>query len=398
MPDVAPPTGPLAGLLVADFSRILAGPYATMLLADLGADVVKVEGPRGDDTRTWSPPIREIDGEPVSTYYLGVNRGKRSIALDLRDEADAAVAREPGSAGRRRDRELQAGRAGEVRARPRERRRHQPRLRVRLDQRLRLRSGQGRARVRPDGAGDERPDEPHRRRRRPAVPRRHLRVRRDGGQPRGDRRARRPAPPRPHGRGAARRGEPAVVGAHRPGEPRSAYVAGGVVPTRMGNAHPSLFPYEPLPTADHDLIVTAGNDGQFRKPVRGARHPGRRRRRALRPQRAAHREPRAACGRCSPSGCAPAARWSGSTCSPRPACRAARSTPSTAASRWPSGSTSTRSSWSARARTPCPPPGTRSGCRAHRPATGCPRPASTSTAPSLRAWLSEPVDREADGE
>ncbi len=74
-------TGPLAGLLVADFSRILAGPYATMLLADLGAEVVKVEAPGGDDTRTWQPPVR--DG--VSTYYLGVNRNKRSIALDLKD-------------------------------------------------------------------------------------------------------------------------------------------------------------------------------------------------------------------------------------------------------------------------------------------------------------------------
>src|ERR1700748_1050132 len=54
-----PAAGPLAGLLVADFSRILAGPYATMLLADMGAEVVKVEGPGGDDTRTWQPPGRE---------------------------------------------------------------------------------------------------------------------------------------------------------------------------------------------------------------------------------------------------------------------------------------------------------------------------------------------------
>src|ERR1044072_6449711 len=77
-------TGPLAGLLVADFSRILAGPYATMRLADLGADVIKVEGPRGDDTRTWTPPVR--DGE--STYYLGINRGKRPIELDLAEEHD----------------------------------------------------------------------------------------------------------------------------------------------------------------------------------------------------------------------------------------------------------------------------------------------------------------------
>ena len=82
--------GPLAGLLVADFSRILAGPYATMLLADMGAEVVKVEGPGGDDTRTWQPPVR--DG--ISTYYLGVNRNKRSIALDLRDAGDLAAAHE----------------------------------------------------------------------------------------------------------------------------------------------------------------------------------------------------------------------------------------------------------------------------------------------------------------
>jgi crotonobetainyl-CoA:carnitine CoA-transferase CaiB-like acyl-CoA transferase len=81
---------PLSGVLVADFSRVLAGPYATMLLADLGAEVVKVEGPQGDETRAWMPPVR--DG--VSTYYLGVNRGKRSMTLDLRDEADAALGRE----------------------------------------------------------------------------------------------------------------------------------------------------------------------------------------------------------------------------------------------------------------------------------------------------------------
>ena len=91
------PRGPLSGLLVADFSRILAGPYASMLLADLGAEVVKVESPSGDDTRTWMPPVR--DG--VSTYYLAINRNKRSIALDLTDEQRRR--RWPGSWPRRAD-------------------------------------------------------------------------------------------------------------------------------------------------------------------------------------------------------------------------------------------------------------------------------------------------------
>src|SRR3954466_1585128 len=81
---------PLAGLLVADFSRVLAGPLAAMLLGDLGADVIKVERPDGgDDTRAWGPPWR--DGE--STYYLGLNRNKRSVALDLTDAHDRALAR-----------------------------------------------------------------------------------------------------------------------------------------------------------------------------------------------------------------------------------------------------------------------------------------------------------------
>src|SRR4051794_9007483 len=71
-----PRVAPLDGILVADFSRVLAGPFATMLLGDLGADVVKVERPdTGDDTRAWGPPWH---GDS-STYYLTVNRNKRSV-------------------------------------------------------------------------------------------------------------------------------------------------------------------------------------------------------------------------------------------------------------------------------------------------------------------------------
>lgn len=82
--------GSLDGVLVADFTRVLAGPYATMLLADLGATVVKVERPGlGDDTRAWGPPFAD-NGQ--STYFQSVNRNKFSIALDLSDPADVEIA------------------------------------------------------------------------------------------------------------------------------------------------------------------------------------------------------------------------------------------------------------------------------------------------------------------
>ena len=91
MPPVPPPPaaadGPLTGLLVVDLSRVLAGPFATMMLADLGARVVKVERPgHGDDTRGYGP----FAGDR-SLYFARVNRGKESVALDLRDPADLAV-------------------------------------------------------------------------------------------------------------------------------------------------------------------------------------------------------------------------------------------------------------------------------------------------------------------
>ena len=81
---------PLSGIRVADFSRVLAGPLATMTLADLGAVVTKVERPgAGDDTRQWGPPWTEHS----SSYFACVNRSKRSVALDLRVDDDLRVAR-----------------------------------------------------------------------------------------------------------------------------------------------------------------------------------------------------------------------------------------------------------------------------------------------------------------
>ncbi|OLT02179.1 carnitine dehydratase [Pseudonocardia sp. CNS-004] len=253
--------GPLAGILVADFSRILAGPYATMLLADMGADVIKVEGPAGDDTRTWIPP--EHDG--VSTYYLGINRGKRSIALDLRDEADAGAARE---LARRADVVIENFKPGGL-------------ARYGLDYETVRAANPGVIYSSITGFGAGKGSH---------VPGYDLMVQAMSGlmSLTGD-----PDGP-PYRAGISvfdvMAGNHALIGIlaalrhrDRTGDGQlvevnllssaltglvnhsSAYVAGGVVPYRMGNAHPSVFPYEPLPTADDDIIIAAANDRQFRK-------------------------------------------------------------------------------------------------------------------------------------
>jgi len=84
------PPSALEGVSVVDFSRVLAGPLVAQTLGDLGADVVKVESPEGDDTRRWSPPA---DAEGRATYHHAANRNKRSIVLDLRIDADRELAR-----------------------------------------------------------------------------------------------------------------------------------------------------------------------------------------------------------------------------------------------------------------------------------------------------------------
>lgn len=87
------PPGPLQGLRVVDCSTVLAGPYATMVLADLGAEVVKVEPPEGDATRGWGPPWVGDGESRTAAYYLAVNRNKRSIRLDLRAAGGQSVLR-----------------------------------------------------------------------------------------------------------------------------------------------------------------------------------------------------------------------------------------------------------------------------------------------------------------
>ncbi|WP_328330643.1 CoA transferase [Kribbella sp. NBC_00382] len=264
-------SGPLSGLLVADFSRILAGPYATMLLADLGAEVVKVEAPGGDDTRSWQPPVR--DG--ISTYYLAVNRNKRSIALDLKDPDDLAVARE---LAHRADVLVENFRPGGL-------------ARFGLDYPTLAAANAGLIYASISGFGSGPKGA--------ALPGYDLIVQAISGlmsltgSPDGE----------PFRAGISvfdvMAGMHATIGVlaalnarHETGlgqhvevnllssalsglvNQSSAYVAGGVVPTRMGNSHPSLFPYEPLPCSDGDLIITAGNNGQFRKLVEVLGVPG----------------------------------------------------------------------------------------------------------------------------
>ena len=90
-PESSPPpslNAPLSGIKVVDLTRVMTGPYATMMLGDLGADVIKIERPgKGDDTRGWGPPF--VDGE--ASYFLSINRNKRSIALDLKSDAGKEV-------------------------------------------------------------------------------------------------------------------------------------------------------------------------------------------------------------------------------------------------------------------------------------------------------------------
>jgi len=84
---------PLAGLKVIELARILAGPWVGQTLSDLGADVIKVESPEGDDTRTWGPPFIEVEGEKSAAYFHACNRGKQSIIADFRSDDGREIVR-----------------------------------------------------------------------------------------------------------------------------------------------------------------------------------------------------------------------------------------------------------------------------------------------------------------
>lgn len=255
-------SGPLNGLLVADFSRILAGPLASMLLADLGADVIKVERPEhGDDTRAWGPPYGP-DGE-TTTYFLAVNRNKRSVVLDLKDGDDQEMARRLAT---RADVVIENFRSETTAG-------------FGLDYVTLAADNRGLVYCHISGFGERAGHDL------PGYD--FLAQAMSGlmditGMPDG--------PPIKTGVAIVDvvTGLHAVIGVlaalshrDRTGEGQrvdvnlmssalsllanqsSSYVAGGTVPSRMGNSHPSIAPYDLYPTEDDPIVVNAGNDRQF---------------------------------------------------------------------------------------------------------------------------------------
>lgn len=262
---------PLAGIRVADFSRVLAGPLATMLLADLGADVVKVERPEsGDDTRGWGPPFLGED----AAYFLSLNRNKRSVVLDL-------ATREGRSAARR----------------------------------LALSSDVLVENFRPGLMARFGLDEPSLRAERPGLVYCSLTAFGDEGET-----ASRPGydiivqalsglmsfTGHPGGEPtkvgvalldvicglyAANGIQAALLGRRRTGRGRRVtvslfdasvaalvnqaanYLLGGVLPAPMGNAHPNIVPYQLFEAADRPFILAAGNDRLFRRACDVIRRP-----------------------------------------------------------------------------------------------------------------------------
>jgi crotonobetainyl-CoA:carnitine CoA-transferase CaiB-like acyl-CoA transferase len=280
--------GALDNLRIIDFSRVLAGPFATMLLADLGAEVVKVERPgTGDDTRAWGPPH---DPRGEATYFLAVNRNKRSVALDLSDPDDVARA---GALARESDVVVENFRPGLL-----------DDLGLGYEQLRRENAGIIYCSITGFGRGDG-----------AHLPGYDLLVQALGGLMS----ITGPADGEPHKVGVALvdvlAGLFAAIGIlaalrhrDRTGEGQrvdidllssllaalvnqaSAYTVAGAVPGRIGNAHPSIAPYELFKTSDGDLILAVGTDRQFAIlcDVLGAPELAADERYATNPQRVAH--------------------------------------------------------------------------------------------------------------
>ena len=255
------PERPLAGLRVLELARVLAGPWVGQTLADLGADVVKVEAPAGDETRGWGPPFAE-DG--AAAYFHACNRGKRSIALDFGDPGDLALARSLAAAA---DVVVENFKVGGL-------------VRFGLDHASVAAGNPGVVYASITGFGQDGPLA--------ARPGYDFIIQAMGGimdltgEPDG--------PPQKPGVAHAdlftgMYATVAVLAAllqrQRTGRGQwidlglfdvqlavlanqaANFLIGGGVPRRMGNAHPNIVPYQVFEAADGPLVIACGNDGQF---------------------------------------------------------------------------------------------------------------------------------------
>jgi crotonobetainyl-CoA:carnitine CoA-transferase CaiB-like acyl-CoA transferase len=255
--------GPLEGLLVADFSRVLAGPLAAATLADLGAEVIKVERPGvGDDTRHWGPPWTSTPEGRSSSYFECANRSKKSVELDLSDPADLAVAQELAA---RCDVLIENFKAGSL-----------DRHGLGYDDVAARNPGVVYASITGFGSGGGadlagydflvqavgglmsitgRPDEPTK----AGVALIDVLTSKDAVV--GILAALRSRETTGRGQRVEVNLLSSLLGSLA--NQASAYLATGTAPTAMGNRHPSIAPYETLRAKDGHLAVCCGNDGQF---------------------------------------------------------------------------------------------------------------------------------------
>ncbi len=291
---------PLSGVRVLDLSRVLAGPWAGQMLADLGADVVKVERPgAGDDTRSWGPPyLKDEAGRDTgeAAYFLCANRNKRSLTIDIAQPQGQALVRQ---LAQQADVLLENFKLDGLKQYGLD----YPSLSA-LNPRLVYCSITGFGQTGPyapragydfliQGMGGLM----------------SVTGRADGEEGAGPQKVGVALTDIMTGLYATIAVQAALAERDRSGRGQqidlalldvqiaclanqaSNYLAGGVVPRRMGNAHPNIVPYQDFPTADGDMILAIGNDGQFAKFCRVAGHPewASDERFATNPQRVAHR-------------------------------------------------------------------------------------------------------------
>ena len=277
-----PKAGPLDGVLVLDLSRVLAGPWATQTLADLGAEVIKIERPgAGDDTRQWGPPFAaRCDGSRGdAAYFFAANRGKRSVTVDIGKEEGAAIVRALASKADVLVENFKVGGLAKYGLDYASLSQANPRLvycsitgfgqtgpeagRAGYDYMIQAMGGLMSVTGQPDGS--------------------------PGGEPMkvgvavADLFA---------GIYATSAILAALLHARATGQGQSIDIAlfeaqaamlanqatnffvSGEAPTRLGNAHPNLAPYQPFPTSDGSLVIAVGNDGQFAALCRALGDPG----------------------------------------------------------------------------------------------------------------------------